>query len=169
MKRLLIMLTLAALVSSCSEPAPVRGLVRGLVPQQVGDFKLKGEIKPIGLAPPDKYKDNALIPTEGVIARYEAPAGGTQLALQIVNYPSASAALQSVKQFEANVGRLENGAKLTEGTRPGGKQGGASRKLIIEGIVPGFHQIVWVNESVIYELSGDNLQAVLEFEQNLPQ
>src|SRR5215210_757014 len=113
MKRLLIILTLAALVSSCSkpapfhsslpdEPAPVRGLVRGLVPTQVGEFKLKGEIKPIGFAPPNKYRNNELMPTEGVIARYEAPGRGAQLALQVVNYPSASAALQSVKQFEEN-------------------------------------------------------------------
>lgn len=179
MKQLLIIVMLAALMSSCSkpaplhgslpdEPAPVRVSVRDLVPQQVGEFKLKGEIKPVGFAPPNKYKDNSLVPTEGVLARYEAPGSEAQLALQIVNYPSESAALQSLRQWEENVKRLENGAKLTEGTRTGGKQEGANRKLIVEGIVPGYHEIIWANESVVYDLSGNNLKAVVEFEQNLP-
>jgi DNA-directed RNA polymerase specialized sigma24 family protein len=90
---------LAALMSSCSEPAPFRGSVRDLIPQQVGDFKLKGEIKSVSIAPLDKYQSGALRPTEGMIAQYEAP-GGAQLSFQAVNYPSASDAAQALKQME---------------------------------------------------------------------
>ena len=157
---------LAALMSSCSEPAPFRGSVRDLIPQQVGDFKLKGEIKSVSIAPPDKYQSGALRPTEGMIAQYEAP-GRSQLSFQVVNYPSASDAAQALKQTEENVKKLVNGAKLTESQRTGAKQG-ATRKIVVEGIAPGFHEVIWVNGSVIYQVSGDNLKSILEFEQGLP-
>jgi hypothetical protein len=167
MKQLLIIVVLAAFMSSCRGPAPFRGSVRDLVPREVGDFKLKGELKPISIAPPDQYQSGALRPTEGVIAQYEA-SGGAQLSFQVVNYPSAPDAGQALKQTEENVRKLGNGAKLTEGTRSGGRQGGASRKVVVEGIAPGFDEVLWVNGSVIYQVSGDNLKAILDFEQSLP-
>ncbi len=167
MKRLFIIVTLAALMLSCGGPAPFRGSVRELVPQQVGEFKLTGEVKAVEVVPPDKNRSGALRPTEGVTARYEAP-GAAQLSLQVINYSSAADAEQALKLMQENISKLGNGAKITEGTRTSGEQKTASRKLVIEGVAPGFHQVIWVNNSLLFLASGDNLKALLEFEQGLP-
>ena len=141
--------------------------MRELLPQQVGDFKLQGEVKPVGIAPLNNYESGALRPTEGLTAQYEAP-GGARVILQVLNYPSAADSGRALKQIEENVRNLSNGAKLSEDTRAGDGQKAASRKIVVEGIAPGFDEVIWVDDSVLYQVSGDKLNAVLEFERKLP-
>lgn len=167
MKNLLLMIILVAFLSACSDPAAYRGSVRDLIPQQVGNFKLQGDPKPVGIAPPAKYVSGALRPTEAMVAQYEAP-DRSKLSFEVVNYPSAADATRALNQMEENTKKLVSGAQLTESTRTGSKQQAAIRKLVIEGIAPGFDAVLWVNGSVSYQVSGDNLKAVLEFEQSLP-
>ncbi|HEX8843654.1 MAG TPA: hypothetical protein VF791_03370 [Pyrinomonadaceae bacterium] len=169
MKQLLFIITLAALLASCSKsaPPPFRGQLRELIPQQVGDFKLTGEIKPLDIAQGER-PSGALRPTEGATARYETPMG-SQLNLQVVNYLSAADAEQALKQMDENIRDLKNGAKVTEGTRTGGAGGAAGRKIVVEGLAPGVHSVMWVgNSSVLYLASGADLKVILEFEQKLP-
>lgn len=166
MKQLLMIVMLSALVSSCSKPAAFRGSIRDLVPKQVADFRLKGEVKAVDIAPTSNYQEGALRPTEGVMAQYETPGKG-QLSLQVINYPSAADASKAFKETQENVSKLGNGAKLSEGTRTSG-QHQAIRKIVVEGIAPGFSEIIWVDGSLLYQVAGDNLNAILDFEKNLP-
>ncbi|MBA2703968.1 MAG: hypothetical protein H0U60_08955 [Blastocatellia bacterium] len=123
-------------------------------------------MKAVDIAPAGNYQEGTLRPTEGVMAQYETPGKG-QLSLQVINYPSAADASKAFKQTLENISKLGNGAKLSEGTRTGG-QHGASRKIVVEGIAPGFNEIIWLDGSLLYQVSGDNLNATLEFEKNLP-
>ncbi|HKP45678.1 MAG TPA: hypothetical protein VJT50_03700 [Pyrinomonadaceae bacterium] len=167
MKQLLIIVTVVALISSCRQPARVSGSIRNLIPQQVGNFKLQGEVKPVDIPPSDKYQSGALRPTEGLMAHYEA-SGGAQLFMQVINYPSASDAAQALNQMVENVRRSVGGAKVTESTRVDHEQKAPGRKVVVEGFAPGFHAVMWVDSSVFYQVSGKNLDAILEFERNLP-
>ena len=137
------------------------------MPQQVGDFKLKGEVKPVDIVPPNQYRGGAGRPIEGAVAQYEA-SNGTKLKLQVVKYSSASDADESLEQMVENVRNLAREAKVTEGTMTGRKQKSNSRKVVIEHIGPGFHAVMWVDTSLFYQVAGDNLEAALAFEQKLP-
>lgn len=154
-------------MGSCSEPPPYRGSVRDLVPAQVGNFKLKGELKPAAIGPPEQYKSGALRPTEGVVASYEGSesSASSPLTLQVTNYSSVADAGRVVKQTMENVVSLANGAKIEESPRKGSA---SDRRLAVEGISPGYHAVIWTRESVVYQVTGDNLNKVQEFEKSFP-
>ncbi|HEX8071362.1 MAG TPA: hypothetical protein VF546_15510 [Pyrinomonadaceae bacterium] len=169
MKQLLIIITLAVLSSACGASArrggAFSGSVRSLVPQQVGEFKLAGEVKALDIVRPNEYQGDAAPPTEGVSARYEA-AGKTPLFFQVVNYRSAADAEHSLNQWKENVQKLGKGAKYSDaavGAGPNAKPG-----ILVEGLAPGMHQAVWVDRSLVYLLAGDNLQSIQAFQQSLP-
>ena len=138
--------------------------MRDLVPAQVGSFKLKGELKPAAIGPPEQYKSEALRPTEGVVAQYET-SGSSPLTLQVTNYSSVSDAGRVLKQTMENVVRQGSGAKINEAPRNGSA---SERRLVIEGIAPGYHAVIWTRESVVFQVSGDNLKSVEEFEKSFP-
>lgn len=165
MKQLFGILFLLTFVCACNEsPAPYTGSLRNLVPQQVGSFKLKGELKPAPIVPEGQSKSGALRPVEGLLAQYET-SGGAPLTVQVTNYSSVSDAGKAFKQMVANVVSVGNGAKVSESARDGKEAG---RKTIIEGIAPGYHGALWTNTSVLFQVSGDNLKTVEEFERSFP-
>lgn len=162
MKKLSIIIILATLVLSCSKSPSFTGPLRDVVPAQVGSFKMKDVLQSIPIAPPEQYQSGTLHPTENVLAKYETNGSGL-VTLQVTNYPSASDAEKALQQIAENTKGLGNGAKVNESA---GKR--SSRKVVIAGITPGYHAVLWTKTSVLFQVSGDNLKNVEEFEQSFP-
>ena len=162
MKQLSLIIIFATLVLSCSKSPSFSRPLRELVPAQVGSFKMKDVLKSIPIAPPEQYQSGALHPTEQVVAQYET-AGSSPVTLQVTNYPSAADAEKALQQMVENAKSLGNGAKVNESA---GKRSG--KKVVIEGVTPGYHAVLWTNVSVLFQVSGDNLKNVQDFEQSFP-
>ena len=161
------LLLLLVLTACGSAPERFQGSVRDLVPPQAGGFKLKGEVKPVPILPPGQYQKDALRPTEGAVAQYEAP-DGSQLALQVVNYPSRDDALASLKAMRENVEKLETGAKVEQSPKRDGNGREVGQRLVVDNGGHGASRVVWTNGSLLYLIAGEKLDSLLEFEKNLP-
>jgi len=165
-KRLLIAVALFAALSACHDPAAFRGSMPDLIPQQVGDFKLAGQATP--LAPvAGKDAGDALRPTEGVNARYEAPGRGP-IGVQVVNYPSAADAERARKKMQENFENLQKGSQLGRSPKIDKEGKTVGQKLTVTDFAPGIHGVIWTNGSLLYVVTGDDLKAIEELEHGLP-
>jgi hypothetical protein len=167
MKLLLAIVVLAVSMQACGGSARFRGQVRDIIPQRAGNFTLAGEIKPMEMPPPDKYRSGAARPTEGANAQYEL-AGRTRVSLQLVNFASGDDAGVALKKMQDNIESLQSGAKVSESAKTNKAGKATGRRLVVENFQPGIHQIIWNDGSLFYAVSGDDLKLLTEFEQSLP-
>jgi hypothetical protein len=167
MSRLFVISLLVVCASSCGEPARFRGSVRDLVPKQVGNYRLAGEVKPIDIAPATKYDNNALRLREGVNARYASP-DQKYLSLQVINYSSAQDAEEARRRMQENIEKLLTQARITGSSKTNKERRVTGQRMIVQDFSPGIHEIIWTDTSLLYTLAGDNLELLLQFEKDLP-
>jgi hypothetical protein len=167
MKLLRLTLVVAALTASCSDSNVFRASMKELMPQAVGSFRLLGEVRPVAIAASTKTGLNSRVPKEGLAAHYQRE-DKTQVNLQVINYASAADAQQALQQMENDFSQPQYGAKLSKANRRKRSRGKALRKLIVDDVPPGTHMILWVDRSLLYQVSGNNSTAVQIFEEDLP-